>query len=173
MLNRRRLSFLVPAAAVGGFFLCSAFAAAPAQAAVSAEATPTGERLERALERLQEAEQVQQDNLDRSEDVKAKTEAWIDRLEDEGKDTAALRSALDAFLAGKAEAQSYHDEGAALLDRHAGFDSQGNMTDMDQARDTVLDARYHFREAHLTIAKTVMEFRYAVRDYRQSLQAAG
>jgi predicted nuclease with TOPRIM domain len=168
MWNRRNLTLLVSAMCVGGFFLWTAFAPVPVQAAAPAQATPTGEHLERALKRLLEAEANQQKRLDHTEEVEAKTNTWIDRLESEGKDASALKNALQAFLSGVSGAQSYHDQASEILADREGFDSQGHVTDLKAARETVSQAGHNLREAHLAIVRAAMDFRQAVRNFIQS-----
>jgi len=168
MWNRRNRLLVVSVACIGGFFLWTAFSPVPAQAAAPALATPTGEHLERALERLQEALANQQKRLDHTEKVETRTLAWIDRLESEGKDTTALKNALAAFQSGVSSAQSYHNAAAEILADHRGFDSQGHVTDLKAARETVSQAGHNLREAHLAMVRAAMDFRQAVRSYIQS-----
>ena len=168
MWNRRNLLQMVSVACIGGFFLWTAFSPVPAQAAAPALATPTGEHLERALQRLQEALANQQKRLDHTDQVETKTLAWIDRLESEGKDTSALKNALAAFQSGVSSAQSYHNEAAEILADHKGFDSQGRVTDLKAARETIFQAGHNLREAHLAMVRAAMDFRQAVWSYIQS-----
>jgi hypothetical protein len=126
--------------------------------------------LENGLARLQQWLETQAANLQRANDGGAKVQAWVDKLKAEGKDTAALDSALGAFQAQMAEAQAAHDAAASALANPAGFDANGKVTDETQAKQTLETARQSLKQAHDLLVPAVKDLHEAVRDYREANQ---
>jgi len=141
----------------------AAQAAAPGKAGLGQNT-----RLEFQLQRLQLALQGQQLRLDMSRTIITQSQAWIDALKADGKDTSALQSALDAFSGQVQATQSTHDKAKSVLDAKAGFDASGKVVDADQARQTVKDARQAMKDAHEIIRDASDAFRDAVRAFRQA-----
>jgi hypothetical protein len=129
--------------------------------------TPDGHKLEQFYDRLLRASEEQGKRLDLSDKAAGTAQKWIDGLKAKVQDVKALESALSTFSAGIAKARSYHDTGAGILAAHAGFDGSGNVTDLQKARDTIQTAANNLREAHLAITQATMDFRSAVRAWRQ------
>lgn len=108
-----------------------------------------------------------------SDRVAAKVQAWIDKAQADGKDTAGLQAGLTAFNARVTAAKTYTDQAAALLAAHAGFDADGNVTDRTTARQTVMAIREAMRNAHKELVKAVPDLRHAINDYRKANQSQG
>ena len=128
------------------------------------------ERLERAYQRELKALEAQADRLGEAE---ARAEEFAGRIADlksKGKDTSALEEALADFKDVLKEARTTHDEAAGILKTHAGFDAQGKVTDIEQARETVREAEKLLREARRdlrpALRKLARAFREFIRDNR-------
>lgn len=125
-----------------------------------------------ALENLLKREQIlinnQQERLTLSDQVAATAQQWINDLQAEGKDVTALQAALSAFQAGIAQARGSFNTAKQLLDAHAGFDANGQVTNAAQALKTISEAGRAERQFHLTITPATIDFRVAVRAYRQA-----
>jgi hypothetical protein len=106
--------------------------------------------------------------LNRAAELGDKVQARIDELKAQGRDTSALEAALASYRDEIAAAQASHSTAADILSAHAGFDADGHVTDPEQARHTVLDARQALQDARLTLRKAVLDLRIAIRDYRQA-----
>ncbi len=148
--------------------------AAPTAAALAQAATPppkAGQQvrdqiLERAYRREQAWLALQQQNLDRMNQIVTKVQNYIAAQQAKGKDVSALQAALAAFQQQIAVAQSSHTTAATALGNHAGFDANGNVTDPALARQTILDGRQALRDAHRVIRQAVTDLRRASRAWR-------
>lgn len=125
-------------------------------------------RLEKAYAKAQEWLGKQAERLGKADEVEAKVQELIAKAQSEGKDTLALEAALADFEAGVAAAQAEHDAAAGILSTHAGFDDGGKVTDIEQARETVVNAGKALRDARQLIHEAGRELREAVRDFRQA-----
>lgn len=169
----RKLMFgLLSGVAVLGLALASV---APAFAA---EGTPEpsvrdGRRLEFAYKNLQRLAEMQAKHLARAgtEGV-AKVQQLIDRAKAEGKDVSALEAALATFQASLADAQAAHDEAVGILRTHAGFDENGQVTDKEQAIETVKSAAEAMKEARQILRQAEQALRQAIREWRAANQPA-
>jgi hypothetical protein len=115
------------------------------------------------LARLHQAEQkiqaTQQKRLDNTGKVISTTQSFIDKQTGLGKDTSALVTALNTYKAAVATAQTEHTAAQTVLTAHAGFDSNGNVTDPTLARTTVQTAGQSQREFHLTMNQAAFDLR--------------
>ena len=148
--------------------LSALFIVAPSTSVSAADLQQDGTHLENLLKREQIVITNQQERLNLSNQAVNAAQQWIADLQAEGKDTAALQTALTAFQNSIAQAQSSFDTAKGILDAHAGFDASGNVTDRAQALKTVVDAGRAERQFHLTITQATINFRTAVHEYRQS-----
>ncbi len=118
-------------------------------------------KLEELYQREQELLKKQTERLARVDERPAKIQARIDKLKAAGKDTKVLEDAL-AFLKGKlAEAHKAHDNAAAILSTHAGFDANGKVTDVQQAKETLRSAGEAARSAQKAINEGLERMRDA------------
>jgi uncharacterized lipoprotein YmbA len=140
----------------------------PARAAYADAPTQDGVRLENLLKREQIVLSNQQARLATTDQVIALAQDWITALKNEGKDTSALEAALGAYQSGVASARASFDAAKSILDAHAGFDAGGKVTNRAEALKTVVEAGRAERQFHLTITQATIDFRAAVRAYRQA-----
>ena len=132
-----------------------------------------GSGLEFACRQMERMLAGQQDRLTFSQEIADKTQLWIDRLKSEGKDTAGLEAALAAFNTALDTAQTQHDEAQSAFDTHAGFNGNScQVSDREQARETLREARAALREAQRTLRDASDEFRRAVKEWRQANRPA-
>lgn len=139
-----------------------------ATTANAAELNQGGAALENLLKREQIVLSNQQERLTLSDQVAATAQQWLTDLAAEGKDVTALQAALTAFQAGVAQARGSFDTAKQLLDAHTGFDANGQVTNAAQALKTVSEAGRAERQCHLTITQATLDFRAAVKAYRQA-----
>ena len=147
----------------------TAYAAPPHE-----EVTPVadGSRLELVCRETRRLLEGQQDRLTFANDIANKTQTWIDELKGQGKDTAALESALAAYRTAIASAQSQHDSAQNTFNTQAGFDGNCKLTDRDLARTTLRTVGDGLRAAHRTIADGGRTFRRAVQEWRKANRPA-
>ncbi len=125
-------------------------------------------RLANTYQRLLNWEDRQALNLERAAEVATKAQAYIDEQKAAGRDTRGLEAALAGFNTARAEAQADHDAAAAVLATHAGFDDTGAVTDVNAARQTLIDANQNLASARLTMTAARLEMRAALADFRQA-----
>jgi hypothetical protein len=154
---------------IAGLALAPVAAAAPTTdtlppvAVTPGAVTPT---LEKVYEREQLWLSVQTLTLTNANSIATNAQDWINTLKDQGKDVAALETALADFNAQVASAQTSHDAAAATLAAHAGFDANGAVTDRAQAAATLRQGHQSLQTAHLTLVSAAANLRLAVRTWR-------
>jgi len=121
-----------------------------------------GTALESFLMRERIANSEQSTRLNAADSVIDATRDWINQLKTEGKDTAALESALATYQEQVNAAKVDHDSAASILASPAGFDASGAMTDARTALQTVVSAGRALRQAHLTLTQSTINFRAAI-----------
>ncbi len=136
--------------------------APPSQEEVGNRGAP---RLEFAYLRLQHAAEDQAMHMGHAAEVSDFIQGWIDELAAGGEDVAKLQAALDAFEAKLAEAQGHYQAAKAVLDEHAGFDENGNVTDREAARETLRQAGRSLRDSRRALKDGAIELRHAIRDW--------
>lgn len=107
----------------------------------------------------------QQERLENTAQVAGKVEEMISKAREKGLDVSALEAALQDYQAGVAEAQMEHNEAAEILETHAGFDENGNVTDIQAAKETVREAHKHLMQAHRTLEQNARQLRMAIRQW--------
>ncbi len=140
--------------------------------AQSPSPTPQAQRREdlreKQFKREQEALAKQQDHLNRAATLVTKAQAYLDQLKSQGKDTTALQAALSTFNSQVATAQSAHNTAADVLNRHIGFDADGQVTNLAQATQTVIDARQSLWDANRILRQAALDLARVIRSYRRS-----
>ena len=131
-----------------------------------------GAALKQAYQRLQVVEARTQGAIDRARSGANRLENLIDQAKERGRDASALQAALASFRASMDSAQAKHDQGAAILATHAGFDEQGQVTEVKEAWETVRGAGREFREAGKTMASALRALHAAIRDWREANRGA-
>jgi hypothetical protein len=110
---------------------------------------------------------AQQDNIDNARAAANLVEEFIADEQAAGEDTSALETALADARAKLGEAQAFHDTAAQILEEKAGYDGDGNVTDPQQARDTLKNAGRAMRDAAQILRDARRDFRQAFQEYRQ------
>jgi hypothetical protein len=129
-------------------------------------------RLSLLLERVQLAYESQGYRLDLAKRSAGLTQDWIDLLKSEGHDTSSLESALAEFNRLVDAAEGYHDEAGRILADPAGFDTDGNVTDRQQAVDTLRSAGQALRDSNRSLVDATITLRRAMQDFRQEIRPA-
>jgi hypothetical protein len=96
----------------------------------------------------------------------AKVQKWIDRAKTKGLDVAAVQAALDAFKAALAQGKPIFDQAKALADSHAGFDVNGQVTDLSSARTTVKSLHKILQQYTEMVDGPFKALREAIRAFR-------
>ena len=147
----KTLSALFTKILIAGTILSLGFMSFPALNAYAAglndQTTPptpsqgTFPRLQTAWSGVQKIYQKQGDLLTKAAGQVTKVQDLIAKANSKGYDTSAVQAALTAFESALKAAQTIHDGGASIISTHAGFDVNGNVLDLTQAKATVQSLR--------------------------------
>lgn len=130
------------------------------------------ERIEKIWARLQKAYERQGQRLNRADKITGKIQGLIDRMEENGKDVAALQAALDAFDAALKEAHPIYESAKGIINSHQGFDADGNVTDREQAVETVKELGAKMKEMREIVGGPGKALREAIKAYRDAHRPA-
>lgn len=137
----------------------------PAQGQVS------NERLERIWARMNRRYEGLGKLFDKSNGLEDKAEKMIARLKEAGEPTAELEAALKAYQDAAKKARPIYESCKGIISAHKGFDSNGKVTDPEQAKETIKDLGAKFGEIHSTLdgtARTLIELMKSIRDAHRS-----
>jgi hypothetical protein len=98
----------------------------------------------------------------------AKAQELIDKATSKDRDTAAVQAALNAFADAVEESRSIYENVQALVTTHAGFDSNGGVTDAAQAKTSVQEVRAKLQELKISMDGTGKVLREAIRAFREA-----
>lgn len=104
--------------------------------------------------------------LERADTVIERLEERIVKLQDEGKDTVDLETALSEFVTNAAAAQAVYDEAAELIDEHIGFNFKGEVEDEELAIQTMRDISGKLLDTHQLMEDAQYELRWDLMEYR-------
>jgi len=124
------------------------------------------ERLERVWARQLRIYERLGNHFDRSDEFVERIQNLIDRAEANGKDASAVQAALDAFEAAIQDAHPIYESASGIINSHQGFDDDGQVTDPEQARETVQALRGKFQEIQTAMNGTGRALREAIKAFR-------
>jgi hypothetical protein len=134
--------------------------------------TVDNSRLEQAWARLQQTYQKQGARLAAAEGIITKGQTLIDKATQKGYDTSAVQAALNAFSAALPGAQAAHDNGAAIIASHAGFDENGKVTDRTTAIATTKSLHQVLADTRAAMGGTGKALREAIKAFREANKPA-
>ncbi len=98
----------------------------------------------------------------------AKLQQLLDKAASNGKDVSALQAALDAFKSASNSARPIYESMHGIVNPHAGFDENGKVTDVEQARLTVQAMHEKMQELKSAMNGTGKALREAIKAFRQA-----
>jgi hypothetical protein len=134
--------------------------------------TRSNQRLETLWAREQQIYQRQGNRLDKADEFIAKVQTLIDRANGKGWDTSAVQNALNAFAAVIPSAQAAHDNGAAIVANHAGFDADSKVVDRASAIETLKSLNQVLKGTRTAMNGTGEALREAIKAFRDSHRPA-
>jgi|GEM_PF-1143585 len=143
-------------------------AAATAEFGTPVRAMPDGERWEPLYDRLMLAADNQGNRIEYAQAIIEDAGEWINNLKEGGQDVSALEEALATFRGKIANAEESHGLAVEVLSAHAGFDETGHVIATAEARRTILKAASDLRQTHLVFTQATLDFRLALRTWRQA-----
>ncbi|MBN1267893.1 MAG: hypothetical protein JXA25_20545 [Anaerolineales bacterium] len=150
-------------------WLCMVLAAVvligiPAAPVYAAEPAEEGEHLETLYQRELDLLEKQAERLAKTDEVVSRVEEYISNQQEQGADTTEAEQALAAFEGALPSIHSYYEEAETILNEHAGFDINGNMTDSVKAFETVSSAGSAQRRFHLNLVQAFKDLRTSLKD---------
>lgn len=134
----------------------------------AAPGAPGGPRLGLLWERLQIAHDRLGVMFDHVDWRLSRAQQLIDRAKANGKDVAAMQTALDAFSKAVQQARPIYESMQGIIASHQGFDANGQVTEISQAAGTVRDLAGKLREVRSLLSEPAKALREAVRTFRAS-----
>jgi len=126
------------------------------------------ERLERAWARLQRVYERQGRMLDRADEMAERIQGLIDRMNENGKDTAALQAALDTYEEALKDAHPVYESAKGILNSHQGFDADSEVTDREKAVETIKELRDKLHEIRQIVGEPGKALREAIKAFRKA-----
>lgn len=106
-------------------------------------------------------------NLEYQDEFIGRIEELVAKLKENGKDVAAIETALANYAKAVEAGKPLYEQAAQLVQTHEGFDANGKVTDLEKARETVKalgeTTRQH-REVMGEAAKALREALKALRE---------
>lgn len=139
-------------------------------AAVANDPTPPpqGELTDERLEKIWAKQLHLYEKMGKTEEFIGKVQQLIDRAAQNGKDVSAVQAALDAFKDAVDDAKPIYESAQAIIDSHAGFDSNGKVTDSEQAKETVRAMGEKLKEIKDAMGGTGKALRDALHAFREA-----
>lgn len=132
------------------------------------DAIPQGQIANERLEKIWARQLRRYKRLGRTDEFIARLQRLLDRAKANGKDASIVQAALDAFRAQWKQARPIYQGMQGIVSSHQGFDSNGNVTDSEKAKQTALAMREKFQEIKTVMNGTGKSLREAVKSYRQA-----
>jgi len=131
------------------------------------------QRLEQIWARAQTVYQRQSDRLAKADEFLTKAQFLIDKANQKGWDTSAVKAALNTFTAVIPAAQAAHIPGAAIIASHnIGFNADGKVTDRAAAIKTVKALDQVLKGTRAAMNGTGQALREAVKAFRDAHRPA-
>ena len=166
MFKKTVMIALVTALTVASLPLMSASAAPsndePPQREVSAE------RLEKVWARQLRLYEKIGKGYERSDNFVEKVQTLIDKAGENGKDVSAVQAALDAFEEAIKDAHPVYESAKGIVNSHQGFDSDGKVTDLEKAKETVKSMGEKLKEIKESMGGTGQALREALKAFREA-----
>lgn len=163
----KKLSTIFTMLVLASMFALGISLAVSSQAMALEMQTPVEDALSKAFKTEQKWLTNQQQAIDKADQAAVQIQQLIDKAAGEGLDVTILQNALAAFDAEMVSVKSEHQTAADILTAHNGFDGDGNVTDQQSARVTVLDAKQALWKAHVSMTQAVRNLHQAAREWRQ------
>jgi hypothetical protein len=166
------LGALIAALALALLPLTSAFAAGSnAPSTPPAPGTPkdpavANARLEFAFARQQYAVQRIGLAIDNSDALFARIQMLIDKARGNGKDTAAVQTAFDAYKIAFEKGKPIYSQAKPIVTAHDGFDANGKVIDTEKAKATVKSLGNFLKQYRDTVGDARKALHEAIKAFR-------
>jgi uncharacterized protein YbaA (DUF1428 family) len=137
-----------------------------------ADGEESNTRIEALWTREQNAVERMGKVLDRSTTMTEKVQTWIDKAREDGKDVTALQAALDAYKQAVQAAGPMYEQAQSIVQKHAGFDADGKVTDREQAMQTLKDLGTQLKALREQVGTPGKALREAIKAFREANKPA-
>ncbi len=162
--NKTILIALVAALGLASLPLVNVFAAGQKDSSTPPQTFLVNDRLE-----LVWARQLRIYNrMGRIDQLIERAQRLIDRAKANGKDVSAVQTALDAFETQWKAAKPTYESIKGIVNSHQGFDANGQVTDTEKAKATVIEMRDKFKEIRDTLNGTGKALHEAIQAFREA-----
>lgn len=127
---------------------------------------PQGQTSNERLEKIWARQLHKYERLGRGDELIGRVQRLMDHAQAKGKDVSAVQAALDVFAAQWKQAKPIYEGMKGIVSSHQGFDSNGNVTDPEKAKKTVLAMHESFKEIKAVLNGTGKALREAIKAYR-------
>ena len=103
----------------------------------------------------------------------ARFQSLIDKASANGKDTASLQAALNAYESALKTAKPIYNGINGIVTSHQGFDANGKVTDAEKAKSTVDQMRTKMQEVKSAMGGTFKALREAMKAFREANKPVG
>lgn len=134
----------------------------------AAQAQVSNERIEQVWARLKNAYERQGQFLDRADEMTAKIQDLLDRMNENGKDTTSLQAVLDTYKDALKDAHPVYESAKGVINSHKGFDADGKVTDREQAIETLKELGAKMKEIRQSVVEPGKALREAIKAYREA-----
>ncbi len=129
---------------------------------------PLGQITNERLERIWARQLRIYERMGKADAFVEKAQSLIDHAKENGKDVTAVQTALDAFEAALNDARPIYESINGIVNSHNGFDSNGKVTDPEQAKATVQAMREKFKAIHDAMDGAGKALRDAIKAFREA-----
>lgn len=167
LFKKTILSALIAALVLAALPLTGVSAAGQTDPTPPAQGQVSNERLENIWARMNRRYERLGNFFDKSDGLVDKASKMIERLEEAGESTAELEAALAAFEDAVKDAHPIYESCNGIINSHKGFDSDGKVTDAEQAKETIKELGVKFGEIKSTMdgtGKALIELMKSIRD---------
>jgi len=106
--------------------------------------------------------------MGKADEFVAKVQKLLDRAKANGKDVAAVQSALDAFVESAKDAKPIYEGAKGIINSHQGFDANGKVTDPAKAKETIKALHEKTQEIKTAMDGTGKALREAIKAFREA-----
>lgn len=143
-------------------------AAVPLTGVSAAGQTLSNERLEKVWARMNRRYERLGKFFDKSDGLTDRAEKVIERLKEAGESTVELEAVLAAYEDAVKQAKPIYESCNGIVNSHKGFDSDGKVTDSEQAKATIKELGAKFGEIHTAMDGTGKELIELLKSIRKA-----